>query len=187
MAAAAAFDRCGYAAASIDQIAEEGGVTKGALYFHFKSKADLAIAVMHGQYERWERARLAIEARRLPALIQLDALVSESAKLLGNDPLVKAGMRLSQDINLLPPESVRPLERLIAQVRPLIERARTDGAILPHTDSTAAARALVGGMLGVQDVSERLRQHTDMGGHIEEWWSQFMRPALTGQWPGEPR
>ena len=36
----------GYAGASLDQILAASGVTKGALYHHFGSKADLAIAVV---------------------------------------------------------------------------------------------------------------------------------------------
>jgi len=36
----------GYAGASLDQILSESGVTKGALYHHFASKADLAVAII---------------------------------------------------------------------------------------------------------------------------------------------
>jgi TetR/AcrR family transcriptional repressor of nem operon len=36
----------GYAGASLDQILSDSGVTKGALYHHFGSKADLAVAVI---------------------------------------------------------------------------------------------------------------------------------------------
>jgi len=36
----------GYAGASLDQILAESGVTKGALYHHFESKADLTVAMI---------------------------------------------------------------------------------------------------------------------------------------------
>ncbi|GAA3129239.1 hypothetical protein GCM10020255_002490 [Rhodococcus baikonurensis] len=48
-AAARQFDACGFAAASINAIIENGNVTKGALYFHFPSKEELAQQVI----ERW--------------------------------------------------------------------------------------------------------------------------------------
>src|SRR5690242_13205598 len=35
------FSRQGYAAARLEDIAEEAGVTRGAIYWHFKNKADL--------------------------------------------------------------------------------------------------------------------------------------------------
>jgi AcrR family transcriptional regulator len=44
--AAAEFDERGYVGASMDGIAERIGMTKGALYFHFTSKADMAGAVV---------------------------------------------------------------------------------------------------------------------------------------------
>ena len=37
-----------YAHVAMDDIAEAAGVTKGALYHHFKSKKDLYLAMMHG-------------------------------------------------------------------------------------------------------------------------------------------
>lgn len=40
-AALKVFSRQGYAAARLEDIAEEAGVTRGAIYWHFKNKADL--------------------------------------------------------------------------------------------------------------------------------------------------
>lgn len=39
------FLRCGVPAASLDKIAAEAGVTRGAVYWHFKDKADLLVAL----------------------------------------------------------------------------------------------------------------------------------------------
>lgn len=44
-AAAKAFTNFGYAAASIDVIAAQIGATKGSVYYHYRSKADLFFAV----------------------------------------------------------------------------------------------------------------------------------------------
>ncbi|HBQ17539.1 MAG TPA: TetR family transcriptional regulator, partial [Myxococcales bacterium] len=40
-----AFGEAGYAAASVEQIAEEAGLTKGAVYYHYRSKRGLFEAV----------------------------------------------------------------------------------------------------------------------------------------------
>lgn len=45
-AAARAFGRAGFAATSLDDIAQEAGVTRAILYRHFESKADLYRAVL---------------------------------------------------------------------------------------------------------------------------------------------
>lgn len=44
-AAAKAFMRGGFAATSIDDVADELGATKGRIYYHYRSKADLFFAV----------------------------------------------------------------------------------------------------------------------------------------------
>src|SRR4029077_229865 len=44
--AAELFAAKGYAQAGLDEIAEQAGMTKGAVYSNFTSKADLALAVL---------------------------------------------------------------------------------------------------------------------------------------------
>lgn len=44
--AASLFAKKGYSATGLDEIAEEAGLTKGAVYSNFTSKADLALAVL---------------------------------------------------------------------------------------------------------------------------------------------
>lgn len=51
----AVFSRAGYAAARLEDIAREAGVTRGALYWHFASKADLYTALVADATERIER------------------------------------------------------------------------------------------------------------------------------------
>lgn len=46
-AAAVAFSRRGFAATKIDDVAELLGTTKGFIYYHFKSKSDLFLAIHH--------------------------------------------------------------------------------------------------------------------------------------------
>jgi AcrR family transcriptional regulator len=53
-AAAAVFARRGYAAASVDEIAEAAGFTKGAVYANFAAKQDLFLALMDRQHQRQE-------------------------------------------------------------------------------------------------------------------------------------
>ncbi len=45
-AALVVFSRSGYSAASLEEVAAEAGVTRGAIYWHFKSKADLYGALL---------------------------------------------------------------------------------------------------------------------------------------------
>lgn len=51
-AAAHVFARKGYQAASLDEVAREAGLTKGAIYWHFRSKGDLFFALLDVQFQR---------------------------------------------------------------------------------------------------------------------------------------
>ncbi|MGH9012602.1 MAG: TetR/AcrR family transcriptional regulator [Acidimicrobiia bacterium] len=51
-AAATVFARRGFVAASLDEIAEEAGLTKGAVYSNFESKEDLVFAVLDDNFSR---------------------------------------------------------------------------------------------------------------------------------------
>jgi AcrR family transcriptional regulator len=54
-AAAEAFMRAGYASATIDDIAREVGATKGLIYYHFRSKFDIVLAVYEEAMRRVRR------------------------------------------------------------------------------------------------------------------------------------
>jgi AcrR family transcriptional regulator len=50
-----AFANAGYRGASLDRIAKKVGLTKGALYWHFKNKLDLYTAVVDFTFAEYER------------------------------------------------------------------------------------------------------------------------------------
>ncbi|TDL54035.1 TetR family transcriptional regulator [Paenibacillus dendritiformis] len=58
------FAEHGYAAANLDSIAAESGLTKGAVYWHFSSKQDLFFGLLQSELERMQ-ALLPREARQL--------------------------------------------------------------------------------------------------------------------------
>jgi AcrR family transcriptional regulator len=49
------FARRGIANVNLDSVAAEAGVTKGSLYWHYKSKKDLILAACDYYYHRWHR------------------------------------------------------------------------------------------------------------------------------------
>jgi AcrR family transcriptional regulator len=51
-AAAVVFARRGFAAATLDEVAEEAGLTKGAVYSNFESKDDLIVALLDERLDR---------------------------------------------------------------------------------------------------------------------------------------
>ncbi|MFD7739020.1 ScbR family autoregulator-binding transcription factor [Kitasatospora sp. NPDC059800] len=95
-AGAVLFDRCGYAGATLGEIAGAAGVTKGALYFHFASKEELAQAV----FQRAERSLrgacggLRATSSPLQTLIDVGYWLVDA---LGSDAVVRAAFRLGRE------------------------------------------------------------------------------------------
>ncbi|MCZ9345147.1 TetR/AcrR family transcriptional regulator, partial [Streptomyces sp. TRM76130] len=73
-AAADLFDRQGYESTSLSDIVQHAHVTKGALYFHFAAKDDLAQAIMELQSRTSRRMAREMDGRgysSLEALMRL--------------------------------------------------------------------------------------------------------------------
>src|SRR4051812_47252110 len=83
--AARVFAERGYAGTALSDLIAASGLTKGAFYFYFPSKAVLALAVLRDQQERWlgqvsERvlsAGTALEQFRALAPVMLELLAAE--------------------------------------------------------------------------------------------------------------
>ena len=94
-AAADLFDRHGYESTSLSEIVEHAHVTKGALYFHFAAKEDLAHAIMELQSQAARRVAVEIDDRGYPALEALMRLTFGLARLSVEGPIARAGLRLA--------------------------------------------------------------------------------------------
>ena len=175
--AAAVFDRQGYSTASIAEIASAAGVTKGALYFHFQSKDEIARAVMRQQHELSSSAAAAIIDEGRPALETMIRLCAGLVDQLVSDPVVKAGIRLTTDVSTFERPMVDPYEDWLNTVEGLIRRAHDEGDIVPTVDPGMLARFLIPALTGVQLVSDALSARKDLHERAREMWT-IMIPGL---------
>ncbi|MFF7994654.1 TetR family transcriptional regulator [Kitasatospora xanthocidica] len=95
-AGAGLFDRRGYAGATLGEIAAAAGVTKGALYFHFASKEELARAVF-AQAEHSLRSACGDQRADSSPLQGLIDAGYWLVGALGADPVVRAAFRLGRE------------------------------------------------------------------------------------------
>lgn len=92
-AAGRCFARKGFASASLDEVAAEAGLTKGAVYWHFAGKDDLFFALLDARCAEMDRAMPAIvaaatsagQAARDPKRA-LTTLIAGIVRHLGDDP-----------------------------------------------------------------------------------------------------
>jgi len=174
VAAAAVFAEVGYEAATIAEILARAGVTKGALYFHFSSKEELAQAVLAGQLETVP----AVPARELLLQQGLDEAFVLAHLLSVGDPLVQGSIRLTVDQGA-PTDGLdrrAPMSGWIAHNADLLGRAKERGELLPHVDVAAAARMFVGAFTGVQVLSKIMTGHADLPDRVAD----LQRHLLSG-------
>lgn len=157
-AAAEVFGDIGYEVATISDILKLAGVTKGALYFHFVSKRELAQAVLDEQVQAVPELP--------PEPIQLQLLFDQGmllAHLLKSDVLVRGSVRLTIERGgQAGPDRRGPYLRWAEVTRDRLEKADEAGELLPHAAIEEVAQLLVGAFAGVQGMSQALTGYTDV-------------------------
>jgi AcrR family transcriptional regulator len=133
------FHRNGYANATLGEIAGAAGVTKGALYFHFASKDELAEAV---QQRGCALLRETVRELRESGLSPLQALIDTThwlARTLHEDPAIPASFRITKECGAGPrgPGGARPVVvdfhgAWMAAVCTLLRLAWDAGELLPQ-------------------------------------------------------
>ncbi|MEU5520941.1 ScbR family autoregulator-binding transcription factor [Streptomyces sp. NPDC093250] len=154
-AAAAVFDERGYTSATIGEILERAGVTKGALYFHFGSKEELALGV----FEEQLAFSLPPQAAKLQELVDSGLVL---ALRLRTEPLVRASVGLALDQGALGLDRTPAFGMWIDQTTRTLAEAKAGGELLPHVDATETAELLVGSFSGVQLLSQLRCQRQDL-------------------------
>jgi len=148
------FARFGYRATSIDRIASAAGLTKGAVYYHFKDKEDLlfeAVRTRVGQFERRVIGDLVPVEDAVHALRQLTELCLEHA--------TKSNHR--RFIVTLMVEALGNNARLSTQFRHMMERFRSflegivavgqeQGTFRRDVSAVTAARVYAGAVMGAE-------------------------------------
>ncbi len=168
--AANVFDREGYGKASLSMIVEESGVSQGSLYFHFKSKEQIALAVIHEQHAR-SLPLLTDVADASPGVFARLVAVSRSvADQLRVDPVVRAGIRLAMEEGALgaPAGSfyLSWVEMTTSMLRPALERGELVSALPPEV----LAKALIGFFTGVQLMSQATSSRDDLILSLRDMW-----------------
>lgn len=171
------FDRYGYGSATLSDVIARSGVTKGALYFHFSSKEDLARALVE-RYQSQLRApsqeALERSGHALESVIRLSYTFADQ---LVNDVVVRAGVRLTLEQGVFGPMSSDSYRWWTQVVEDLVTRSAAEGDIRLPVEPPALARFLVASFTGVQIFSQVFAGRADLMGRVRDMW-EVVLPAL---------
>jgi AcrR family transcriptional regulator len=147
------FSRFGFQGTSIDRIARAAGVTKGAIYYHFKDKDDLlgaAVADRIAAFEsRVQHACEGVAASR--ALRRIAEVCVEHAQSLDHPRFVIKLMAESIDTNDKISAQLREMmRRFRAFLRNLIRQAQERGEFRADVDAETAAAVYTSAVLGAE-------------------------------------
>lgn len=179
-AAATIFAERGFARTTLDVVAVEAGVTKGALYFHFASKRDLANAVIAEETRvTTDRARETLEGgfSAMETLIRLNRNLTEQ---IVTDVVVAAGVKLTTEELVAQLEIQGPYAIWTDLYVHLFQRALDEGMIRPGLDPLVLARFVVGAYTGVQLVSDSLNGRDDLFDRVREMW-ELLLPSISAE------
>ncbi|WIY00868.1 ScbR family autoregulator-binding transcription factor [Amycolatopsis mongoliensis] len=176
-AAAAIFDRDGFAGTTLDTVCAEAEVTKGALYCHFPSKAALAAAVVERYCPLWWELAARLSARYPSPAQVLVELTFEVARRLQRDPAYRASVRLPLHAELA--DLLAPAHFLgwLAVVRELLRRARRAGELRGDVDVRTAAESTVAEFAGTHLVARATAGEHDLVARVGGMWRQRL-PGL---------
>ncbi|WP_309063214.1 ScbR family autoregulator-binding transcription factor [Streptomyces sp.] len=166
--AAMVFDEMGYDAASIKEILSRVPVTKGALYFHFPSKEDLARGVLE---EQTLHRPTPPQVSKLQEVVDLTMNVAHA---LPNDAMLRAGSRLALERGSVDFASHSPFLAWAKVCEELLEQAKRDGEVLPHVNCRETAELIVGSFTGIQAFSQVSSGLMDLEKRVSAMWKHML-------------
>lgn len=176
-AAAEEFDARGYAAVTLNDIARRLGLTKGAIFFHFPSKADLAVAVVEEYVSSWRALRDELAATGLRGFDALHWLLRHVAEIYRDDARARVPLRLMRESDVIGADLPAPFVAWTTEVARHLEEALADGEARADLAVEDVAWHVVASFFGVQEVSHHRAGRADLVSRVEAMWSLLL-PAL---------
>ena len=136
----------GYTAATVDEIVERAGVSKGVAYYHFKNKAAMAESILIGEMDRLIAAFEPMARESAGAIECLGAMIECFASHIFENrnfgrffvtELWRGGREWSQALN-------QRVSRILDLVQEQFRCGQQEGAIRPEIDPVFEAVAIIG-------------------------------------------
>jgi AcrR family transcriptional regulator len=144
------FARRGFHNTSISDIAKGAGITKGAIYWHFRNKEALFAAILDKMKHNWQRIVLQHVDEVEDTLEKIDQLFENFYLLLVQDPdtsifLQRVSLEQDGKYSILLSEA---FERTADFIATIFERGKESGVFKPNLDEKLIAYMIICSMVG---------------------------------------
>ncbi|WP_308050698.1 ScbR family autoregulator-binding transcription factor [Streptomyces sp. TRM72054] len=171
--AAAAFDATGFGSTSLSDVAQQAGVTKGAVYFHFASKEALARALIDEQFQTTDL----IAGELMPGVQTVIDMGHRLAHGLRTDVRLRAGIRLVVEFGSFVDPDPAPYNSWISIVRDCLAPAQGRGDLFPEINVTDLATYVCGSFTGLQLASYVRTGRDDLHDRVTDMF-RYLLPGI---------
>jgi AcrR family transcriptional regulator len=172
------FARFGYQGASIDRIAKAAGLTKGAIYYHFKDKEELlfeAVKSRVGQFERRVISDLGTITDAAGALRRVTAVCLEHATKSNHRRMIVTLMVEALGTNArLSAQFRQMMHRFRAFLRGIIEVGQHQGVFRSDVSAITAAGVYAGAVMGAEIEYYQDPERVDLGEHLRAFLDSYL-------------
>ncbi|MCP9274478.1 TetR/AcrR family transcriptional regulator [Mycolicibacterium arenosum] len=143
-----------YTRVNLDDVLLGADVTKGALYTHFRSKHELAMAVIE---ERTKLTRQQVADLTTPSSSALETLVDVTYLIAVSDcgeEMARAGLNLLESVGRFDGLQAKVVDVWVGGFAELVRQAQEQEDVLPAVDPEAVARTIVSMYLGLRQTSD---------------------------------
>ncbi|GAA4906948.1 TetR family transcriptional regulator [Actinomycetospora succinea] len=180
--AARAFDERGYDAASLSDILAASGRTKGAMYFHFRSKEQLATVLVTEVVDSWDLVRGTIATRGLDPLrtllVETDAYVSRWT----HDVVVRGASRAMSGAAHFAAQHSAWYGDWARSTAAHLRTALEQGLLRPRTDPDRLSRLVVAASCGHRSFAETVDGSPTHFERMTDTWLGILPVVASETW-----
>ena len=181
VAAGEQFALHGYHATSLNDLLSHGPASKGALYFHFRSKHAVAAALVEAMTASWDRVIPDAE-RNTPDPLHALIAVTDNVVVRLSDPIVRGAARVLRDQVLDRPTLAETSNGWESDLARLFFLAADDGLLRTAVDPQWAAHELVVSLAGRATLLESLAPKQELWDQMNQFWTGFLPLIATEAW-----
>lgn len=174
-----------YSAATLADVLAVAGVSQGSLYFHFRNKHDLALAVIGAQASEMQAVREDVLLRSSGPIDALERTAKVVSSLIARSAVVQGGLRLLvQSQDEFPEITTDPYGLWLSFAEARFADARAQGLLRAGAAPAHAAWLFVSAFMGTKEILSYRRSWSELPGRAEANVALILPALLNADHPG---